>query len=162
MYGDRAETAEASPVLGILLLGFTTLVLGAIVGATGFGTVGSSGYSGASISADFDRSDSEVGATVVDLRGADYVNVSVYGYGNGVKARLESTGARFAVSENGARIQGAGEIYDLEGDAVASSSGSTATLHEGQGVPRDESVRVQAVAVEGDQQRVVLDTSGSI
>lgn len=158
---DRSTSGEGSPVLGILMLGAITVTLAAGVGVLGFGSTGG-GFSSPSVDADYDTGDTEVSATVLDLRGADHVNVSIYGYGYGVKARLDGSGSRLVVGEESARVAGKGRIYDLQGDAVASVDGSAARLHDGQGVPTRGRIRVRAVAVQGGNDRVVLDTEGSL
>lgn len=160
---DRSTTAEGSPVLGVLMLGVITIALAAVVGTMGFGPTGGGGFSGASVRADFDRGHSEVGATLVDDRRADYVNVSVYGYGSGIKARLGGSGASLTVgTDDTARLDGDGRIYDLDGDAVATVDGRTARLHDGEGLPKKGTVTVRAVAVQDGRRRVVLDTDGSL
>ena len=154
---ERTTRADTSPVFGVTLLAFVTVVLTAVMGAIlATGPVEETAlYAGSAVTVDFERSDGAVRAMVVSAQGAEHVDVTYAGWGNGVRVRLDGTGSSATLSHDGVAVSG-GAIEHVPDDAVAPDGAFVDGPRPG------DTVTVRAVGVAGGARRVILVESGDV
>lgn len=146
---------NGSPIVATVVLTLLIGVLAAVVGLFVVGAEDTGDYGGSALQVSFDRGDETATVLVMDMKGADHVEVTFYGWGDRTTVRLEETGARAVLSEHELVVTG-GTIEGTDETVVDAATAPFA-------LPEDEDeVSVHAVGVAPKSEKVLRHESGSI